>query len=126
MTQPEQMTTEPAGSGGTGSADGSRPYDVDYPEAFRELMRQGWLDLPLTVSRHTAADHHARRRGAVAAALPGEFLVIPAGRMKIRANDSAYPFRPGSDFVWLTGNQEPGAVLVIDPDGGSTLYVRPH
>ena len=106
--------------------DGSRPYDVAYPEAFTELMRQGWADTPLAVSRHAAADHRARRRAALAAVFPGEFLVVPAGRHRTRAGDTFYPFRPGSDFVWLSGEREPGSVLVIAADGEATLYVRPH
>lgn len=106
--------------------DGSRPYDVDYPETFRELMRQGWLDTPEPVTRHPAAAIMAQRRAALAAAIPGEFLVIPAGRTKIRSNDTYFPFRPGSDFVWLTGELEADSVLIIDPDGAATLYVRPH
>ena len=39
-----------------------------------------------------------------------------------------YPFRPGTDFVWLTGEHDPDAVLVMRPAGGghdATLYVRP-
>jgi Xaa-Pro aminopeptidase len=106
--------------------DGARPYDVDYPEAFTALMRTGWLDLPLSVDRHPAAENLARRRAAVAAAIPGEFLVVPAGRPKIRSNDTFHPFRPSADFAWLTGEHEAGSVVIIDPDGGATLYVRPH
>jgi Xaa-Pro aminopeptidase len=123
MTEPSTTST-----GGTGVAaqDGSRPYDVDYPDALKELMRQGWLDAPLAVSRRASADHHARRRDAVAAAFAGEFLVIPAGRDHVRSNDTFYPFRPGSDFVWLTGESEPGSTVVIDPNGAATLYVRAH
>jgi Xaa-Pro aminopeptidase len=108
------------------AADGSRPYDVQYPEAFREFMRQGWLDAPMPVTRHPAADRLARRRAALAAAIPGEYLVIPAGTPKIRNNDVFHPFRPGSDFVWLTGETEAGSVVIIDPDGEATLYIRPH
>jgi Xaa-Pro aminopeptidase len=116
MNQPAQGMAE----------DGSRPYDVDYPDAFQELMRQGWADTAVTVSRRGSADHHARRRAALAAALPGEFLVVPAGQLRPRAGDQFHPFRAGSDLVWLSGEQEPGTVLVIDPDGDATLYIRPH
>jgi Xaa-Pro aminopeptidase len=108
------------------AADGSRPYDVQYPEAFREFMRQGWLDVPVPVTRHPAADRLAARRAALAAALPGEYLVIPAGTPKIRNNDVFHPFRPGSDFVWLTGETEAGSVVIIEPGGEATLYIRPH
>jgi Xaa-Pro aminopeptidase len=106
--------------------DGARPYDVEYPEAFTDLMRTGWLDLPLPVDRHPAAENLARRRAALAAAIPGEYLVVAAGRPKIRSNDTFHPFRPGADFAWLTGEHEAGSVVIIDPDGEATLYVRPH
>jgi Xaa-Pro aminopeptidase len=78
------------------------------------------------VSRRPEADHYARRRAALAAAFPGETLVVPTGREKTRANDAAYPFRPGSDFMWLTGEHDPESVLVIGPDGAATLYIRPR
>lgn len=106
--------------------DGSRSYDVDYPDAFKELMKQGWLDAPRPVSRRPEADHHARRRAAMAAAFPGEFLVVAAGQDRVRSNDTFHPFRACSEFVWLTGVQEPGAALVIDPDGAAVVYVRAH
>ncbi len=105
---------------------GSRPYDVNYPEAFKAFMRTGWGESPLGVSRRSEADHYARRRSALAAAFPGETLVVPSGREKVRANDTLYPFRPGSDFMWLTGEHDPDSVLVIDADGAATLYVRPR
>lgn len=124
MSQPTPQSVEQPAA--VTAEDGSRPYDVDYPEAFREFMRQGWLEQPLAVRRLDAADHHARARAALAAALPGEFLVIPSGNPRVRANDTFHPFRAGSDLVWLTGEQEPGAVVVLDPDGEATLYIRPH
>ena len=72
---------------------------------------------------------HARRR-ALSALFPGETLVVPTGHEKIRANDTAYRFRPGSDFYYLTGNLEPDGVLVLVPkDGGGhedVLYVEPN
>jgi Xaa-Pro aminopeptidase len=106
--------------------DGSRPYDVVYPEVFKQFMATGWLDVPQPVHPHPWAERHAARRAAIAALFPGEALVIPSGREKVRANDTLYPFRPGSDFIWLTGEHEPDSVLVIDAGGESTLYVRPH
>jgi Xaa-Pro aminopeptidase len=105
---------------------GTRPYDVLYPEAFLNFMRTGWGDSPLAVSARPEAANHARRRATLAAAFPGETLVVPSGREKVRANDTLYPFRPGSDFMWLTGEHDPDSVLVIDPAGQGTLYIRPR
>jgi Xaa-Pro aminopeptidase len=72
------------------------------------------------------AVNHAKRRSALAAAFPGETLVIPSGGEKVRANDTMYRFRPGSGHVWLTGSFDPDAVLVLHPDGEAAVYVRPR
>ncbi|KES06078.1 Xaa-Pro aminopeptidase [Streptomyces toyocaensis] len=96
-----------------------------------ENMRQGWADTerhdlqPLALSAYTA-----RRRAELSARFPGELLVIPAGVARIRANDTAYPFRPSSDYVYLTGDQSPDAVLVLEPtqSGGhrAVAFMRPR
>jgi Xaa-Pro aminopeptidase len=43
----------------------------------------------------------------------------------VRSNDTDYPFRAGSDFFYLTGCEEPDAVLVITPGDPphSTLFI---
>jgi Xaa-Pro aminopeptidase len=95
-----------------------------------EYMRQGWsanggqADLPPA----PPAGLTARRRGALSARWPGVRLIIPAGQPRLRAGDSHYPFRPESSYVWLTGDQTPGGVLVMEPTAAeheATLYVRP-
>jgi Xaa-Pro aminopeptidase len=106
--------------------EGTRPYDIDYPEKFKEFMRTGWGESPLVVTPRPEAPNYARRRSAVSAKFPGETLVIPSGRERVRANDTCYPFRPGSDFMWLTGEHDPESVLILDPDGEATLYIRPR
>ncbi len=108
---------------------GTRPYDIDYPEKFKEFMRTGWRDTALDVVVRSEAPNHAKRRAQLSAAFPGETLVIPSGREKVRANDTLYLFRPGSDFTWLTGEHDPDAVLIMRPNGGghdATLYIRPR
>ena len=68
----------------------------------------------------------------MSAQFPGERLVIPAGGLKVRSNDTDYRFRPHSAFAHLTGlgtDREPDAVLVLEPtDSGhdATLYFRPR
>ncbi len=107
-------------------------------QRFAEFMTSGWAprgDLGITpraVSAFTAA-----RREAVSHRFPGERLVIPAGSLKVRSNDTDYRFRPHSGFAHLTGfgtDEEPDAVLVLDPtfdDQGTPnghealLFVRP-
>ncbi|HWW52629.1 MAG TPA: aminopeptidase P family protein [Acidimicrobiales bacterium] len=96
------------------------------PPALVEFMSGNWADLESAVTKPiAAAPFHALRRRAVRDAFPGEWLVIPTGPLKVRANDTDYRFRAGTDFAWLTGFQEPDAVLVLSPEG-ETLYARPR
>jgi Xaa-Pro aminopeptidase len=104
----------------------TQSHDPEYPQALLEFMRGGWRDSSLPVSPVPQVGHYAQRRAAAAAAFPGETLVIPSGGERVRANDTLYPFRPGTDFVYLTGEHDPDAVLVIAPDGEATLFVRPR
>jgi Xaa-Pro aminopeptidase len=49
--------------------------------------------------------------------------------MKVRSNDTYYPFRPCSDFFYLTGNREPDCVLALFYDGTrhqEVLFVEPN
>jgi Xaa-Pro aminopeptidase len=104
----------------------TQSHDPDFPERFVEFMRTGWRDTTLDVSLRPQAPNHGKRRAAVAEAFPGETLVIPTGRERVRANDTEYVFRPGSDHSWLTGESDPDAVLIVRPGGDATLYVRPR
>jgi Xaa-Pro aminopeptidase len=107
---------------------GSESHDPDFPEKFVEFMRTGWdTATPYVASgEQSPAGHHRRRRDALADAFPGETLVVPSGGEKVRSNDTSFRFRPGSDHVWLTGEHDPDAVLVIHPDGEHVLYGRPR
>ena len=71
----------------------------------------------------------------MSAAFPGKRVVIEAGSLKQRSNDTDYPFRAHSAFAHLTGwaaDTEPDSVLVFEPSsaaagGGGhdvTLYFR--
>ena len=71
------------------------------------------------------------RREALSAHFAGQLIVVPAGQMKTRANDTQYPFRAASSFVWLTGETVEGAVLVMAPRSSgaghdSALYIREY
>jgi len=102
-------------------------------EEFRTFVREDWAPRRPTVTAPSpAAPYAAVRRERVSAAYPGERLVVPAGGLKVRSNDTDYVFRPHSAFAHLTGlgaDREPDAVLVLEPrDGGghdAVLYVRP-
>jgi Xaa-Pro aminopeptidase len=106
---------------------------VPFSDAFKEFIRKGWAADPTEVpDQLPAARYAARRRQAISAQFPGERLVIPAGGLKVRSNDTDYRFRPHSAFAHLTGlgtDQEPDAVLVLDPtDDGhdATVYFKPR
>jgi Xaa-Pro aminopeptidase len=108
---------------------GTQSHDPDFPERLLEFMRTGWRDTAREVSPRPEADRYAGRRAALSAAFAGETLVIPTGHEKVRANDTLHRFRPGSDFVWLTGEHDPESVLIMRPTDSAhdaTLYVRPR
>jgi len=100
--------------------------------AFRDFVASGWDRTPLHAEALAAAGFTPARRAQVSAAFPGERLVIPAGGLKVRSNDTDYRFRAHSAFIHLTGletDSEPDAVLVFEPtdDGHEvTLYFRPR
>ncbi|MFH8370562.1 aminopeptidase P family protein [Streptomyces sp. NPDC018031] len=96
-----------------------------------ENMKRGWAD---TERRDLAplaqAPHAEHRRARLSARFPGELLVVPAGNPKVRSNDTDYPFRPSSDYVYLTGDQSQDAVVVLEPrpEGShqAVAYLRPR
>ncbi len=106
-------------------------HDSQNPPALLEFMTRDWKPksqkLPPKLKGHAA---FARRRKALSERFPGETLVIPTGHEKVRANDTNYRFRPGTDFYYLTGNMEPDCVLVLEPTGKSghkdVLFVEPN
>ena len=103
-----------------------------YGQGFLDTISGGWAERPDSVppAREQSA-FTAARRDALSAAFPGKRLVIPAGELKQRSNDTDYPFRAHSAFSHLTGwasDAEPGAMLVFEPREGTghdvTLYFR--
>lgn len=104
-----------------------------YPGVSDELaasMKSGWADTELHGLEAIAqAGHTADRRAALSARFPGERLVIPAGRLKTRSNDTEYAFRASTEYAYLTGDQTQDGVLVLEPkDGGheATVYLLPR
>lgn len=134
-------------SGRPGVADGGACHDGPVSEEqtkpenrarpttdeFRTFVAQGWAPRSAELPELTEAARRAGvRRDELSAAFPGERLVVPAGGLKVRSNDSDYVFRPHTAFAYLTGlgaDREPDAVLVMEPrEGGgheSVLYFRP-
>lgn len=104
-----------------------------YPGVSDELaasMKSGWADTELHGLEPIAqAAHTADRRHALSARFPGERLVIPAGRLKTRSNDTEYAFRASTEYAYLTGDQTQDGVLVLEPkDDGhqATVYLLPR
>ena len=60
-------------------------------------------------------EYAQRRRATLDALVPQSALLLPAGREQLRNGDTHYPFRQRSDFLYLTGFQEPDAILVFLP-----------
>ncbi len=105
---------------------GTEAHDPDHPQKLLDFMHTGWRHEELPVTQLPEAPHYAKRRAALAEAFPGETLVIPTGGERVRANDTFHPFRPGTDFAYLTGDHDPDSVLLIRPGGEARLYFRPH
>ncbi len=104
-----------------------------FSDAFIAFIPQSWAPYPEELpARLPAAEHAGPRREAVGAAFPDERIVIPAGTLSVRSNDSDYRFRPHSAFAHLTGlgaDREPDAVLVLEPsaDGHEAfLFFKPR
>ena len=106
-------------------------HDSLYPPALLAFMMRAWRTgkrkMPPKVRGLT---RFVARRAAVRNALAQDVLIIPTGHEKVRANDTNFRFRPGSDFYYLTGNLEPDCVLVLVPKGAGKhreiLFAEPN
>ncbi|HEY4636936.1 MAG TPA: aminopeptidase P N-terminal domain-containing protein [Burkholderiales bacterium] len=69
---------------------------------------------------------HAERRRRLAAAIGEGVAVVPTAPERARNRDSHYPYRYDSYFYYLTGFQEPEAVLVLagGAEPRALLYCR--
>ncbi len=124
MTESSQTTHEV-------EIDNSNRSTTPQTDAFVEYLSTQWADRPEVLPQPSPVAAHAEaRRRAFSAHFPGERVVVAAGAMKQRSNDTFYPYRAHSAFAHLTGwgsASEPGAVLVFEPrDGGhdATVYFR--
>ncbi len=73
---------------------------------------------------------YAARRARVAAQLGKDknqpaVAIIPTAPERQRNRDSDFLYRHDSYFYYLTGFTEPGATLVIQSDGSTTLFCQP-
>jgi len=130
MTETVARPAEPEGSAGP-IPDHLKPGDFNdpYSDRLTEFMTSGWgtqeqVPLPPAPSGGVLAARRDRLRARLPEPLP---VVVPAGQAPRRNDDQFYPFRPGSDYVWLTGDQTPGGVLLLDPGSaaGDMLFLLP-
>ncbi len=107
-------------------------YDSEVPPNLLEFMLKSWnpkgRKLPKVLPNAAVL---RKRRERVSQNFPNELLVIPTGHRKVRANDTFYVFRPGTDFYYLTGVLEPDCVLLMIPNGQGrghehVLFVEPN
>jgi len=89
------------------------------PHALIDFMASGWLDAPRDVSVHPQIARFRSRREALSRAFPGEYLLVDSGCEPMRSGGAAFRFRASSDFAYLAGPSEPGALLVLEPEGSS-------
>mgnify|MGYP001827583937 CR=1 FL=1 len=137
--EPAAEVGEPAGDQGAepvgerGDSRSQRPTS----EAFRSFVASGWAPAE-SPPRHLdpSAPFAAARRQRIGEEFPGERLVIPAGTLVTRSNDTDHRFRAHSAFAHLTGigaSADPDSVLVLHPlapDADASheaiLYFRPR
>lgn len=77
-----------------------------------------------------SAEEFAERRKALMDQIgPDAVAIIPAAGEKMRNRDVEYPFRQDSDFMYLTGFNEPDALAVLVPghaEGAFHVFCRPR
>lgn len=95
----------------------NRSRTPNSPE-FLAYIGANWADRDETLpAQSQVAPFAAKRRQAIADAFAGKLVVIEAGGLKTRSNDTEYRFRPHAAFAHLTGwgsDTVPDSVLVLD------------
>ncbi|MFH0710341.1 MAG: aminopeptidase P N-terminal domain-containing protein [Pseudomonadota bacterium] len=73
--------------------------------------------------------HYQARRQKLLASIEEGIAILSSSPLKIRSNDTEYPYRQNSDFYYLTGFEEANALLVLVKTKEierSILFVEPH
>ena len=69
------------------------------------------------------AEFKRRRRQLMRMMGKDSIAILPAAALQVRNNDVHYPYRPDSDFYYLTGFAEPEAVAVLIPGRDQGEYI---
>ncbi|MGA0838415.1 MAG: Xaa-Pro aminopeptidase [Pseudomonadales bacterium] len=75
----------------------------------------------------TLREYRQRRAELMRLMAPGSVALVPAAGIRLRNRDTEYLFRQDSDFFYLTGFNEPDALLVLAPGrvhGEVVLFCR--
>jgi Xaa-Pro aminopeptidase len=111
-----------------------RTHDIPIADAMTEFMKVGWAPSPLTgVNPHPSIPFTKIRREKLSKQYPGSRLIFPSGSLKVRSNDSDYPFRAHSAYSWFTGivasDCVPDSLFVMEPNGSghdALLFIQPR
>jgi Xaa-Pro dipeptidase len=80
--------------------------------------------MPLRTNRRDGSATFRAHREALGRRLPGGLILLQAAPEILRNGDVHFQYRQASDFLYLTGVEEPGYALLLDPDrGAETLFV---
>jgi len=111
-----------------------RTHDLPTQDAMSEFMKTGWAaDEEEIISAHPVTAYTKLRRDKLSKKYLGKRLIFPAGCLKVRSNDTDYPFRAHSAFAWITGivatDIVPDSVFIMEPAGDGHepfLFVHPR
>ena len=111
-----------------------RTQDEPTSTLFDDFMKDGWAaNDEGIISAHPVTAFTKLRREKFSKKYPGKRLIFPAGCLKIRSNDTDYPFRAHSAFAWITGitasDTVPDSVFIMEPTGDRHepyLFVHPR
>ncbi len=112
------------------AARGTNRSVTPHSKQFLKFIGDNWADRDNSIPKQSeVAPYAAKRRAAVAKAFMGKVILIAAGDLKQRSNDTDYRFRAHSAFSHLTGwgtHTVPGSILVIDARKAAkaTLFFR--
>jgi Xaa-Pro aminopeptidase len=101
-------------------------FDDPTSTVLDGFMQRGWgPQRPFESPLSPPIAYLERRRRLLQEALPNDVVLICAGQLVRRCGDQFYRFRAESDYVWLSGDQMPGGVLVMAPDADPLLFLQP-
>jgi len=111
-----------------------RTHDLPTQDAMSEFMKTGWAtDEEEIFSAHPVTTYTKLSREKLSKKYLGKRLIFPAGCLRVRSNDTHYPFRAHSAFAWITGiiatDSVPDSVFIMEPTGNGHepyLFVHPR